>query len=207
MLSETKTNQSHFISIGALVCALAVAGCGDDESGDSKSGAKSAMQSVEAAVPKINEAVPADLRDKLTFAATTEEDDEVAAAVPTGWTSKFMPGSYKPADEDDLGFMTSYSVGSNCDGVCSPKDWAAAVSKVEFAQFAQGSFTIDKDEKLGTNGRLVVARSDDSAYVVAAWWKSDASKYYYCRASLDDDAVNAVGAFEKACRSTRVLAW
>jgi hypothetical protein len=200
------TGTTHFIAALAALAALAAATTGCGKSEDGASDPKAALQAVEAAVPAINEAVPAALRDRLTFEAAKVEDDELAAAVPSGWESKHMPGSYRPADEADLGFMTRFSVGSNCDGYCKPKDWAASVQQIEFAQFETDGFEIEKDEELA-NGRLLVARSDDSAYVVAAWWKSDASKYYYCRASLDDDAADAVAAFETACRNTHVLAW
>ena len=191
------------ISAAALVLAN---GCGSDKGGSSED-PKSAIEAIEKTLPNINEAVPADLRDRLSFNAATAEDNEMATAIPAGWTSKYVPGSYKPADDANLGFMTSFSVGSNCDGTCKPKNWTEAVEKVEFAQFAGDQFTIEKDEKLGDGGRLLIARSETSAYIVAAWWKSDASKYYYCRASLDDDAAKAIAAFEGDCRSTRVLAW
>lgn len=205
---HTGTMTTRAMLAAMLAAALATAACGDDRADDSASASPQAsLAAVEAALPAINDAVPEALRERLRFEAKTAEDDELAAAIPVGWQAEHMPGYYKPADGADLGFMTHFSVGSNCDGACAAKDWQAAVDKVEFAQFARDDFTIDRDEKLGDDGRLLIAHNGRSAYVVAAWWKADAARYYYCRASLADDAASAVAAFEQACRSTRVLAW
>ena len=75
------------------------------------------------------------------------------------------------------------------------------MDKVEFGQSLEGA-TIEKDDELD-HGRLVVARTEDRVRVIAAWWKNDASKYFYCRAELDGKARDAVAAFERACRATR----
>jgi len=202
-----RTGTGTFIAIAALLANHA-AGCSSESEGSSGKGTpKATLAEVESALPQINGAVPEALRGQLRFETATVEDGELAAAVPAGWESGHIPGRYRPGDGSSLGFMTSYSVGANCDGECKPKDWQATATKVELSQFLEGDFTIEKDEKLGDNGRLLVARSSDSTYVVATWWKKDASKYYYCRASLADDAATAAAAFEQACRSTRVLAW
>ena len=195
-----------------LAVAAGLAACGDDDKqGSGPASPKAALAEVEAALPGIQQAVPAELKDKLRFEARVEDKDRIAAAVPAGWESKFMPGSYDPPDEAKLGFATKFGVGTNCDGTCAAKDWKASVDKVEFGQFQGDGFTIAKDEPLGEHGRIVVAQSKDgfspSTYVVAAWWKEGASRYAYCRAIVDKEIAGAVAAFEKACRATRVLAW
>ncbi|HTM19422.1 MAG TPA: hypothetical protein VL172_02905 [Kofleriaceae bacterium] len=154
----------------------------------------------------INGAVPKDLAGKLTFAAATAEDGDLAVVAPAGWEqSKFMPGQWKPASDSSLGFMTSYSIGSNCDGSCEPKDWKAVADKVNFSQLTSRMKVKTDDQQPGS--RLVVASSDDSTYVAAAWWKDGASRYYTCSATLADDAAKAVDAFVKACQATQVNSW
>ncbi len=192
----------------ALVVALLATACGGDDAATKSTSPKQALATLTVdTLPAVNAVVPATLADKLSFTVATVEDDEVAAVVPADWTPSSIPGSYNPPDDADLGFRTRFSVGGNCNGACTAKDWPAAAEKVEFAQFRDARFTITKEEPLGDSGRLVVATLDGSTYIAAAWWRKDARKYYYCRASLDADAAQAASAFEQACRSTHVLAW
>jgi hypothetical protein len=199
--------QTRITTILTALLVTAAAGCDkDDRSADDTTGGAAkptASATPPAANPgAIDQLVPDGL--ELRFETATI-DDELEAIVPVGWeASKVIPGRYRPAGGSDLGFMTSYKVGSNCDGYCSPKEWKPVVDKVEFGRL--DGKTIEKDEKL-PNGRLVVARSDDHVSVIAAWWKADASRYFYCRAELDRQATKAAAAFEAACRQARVIGW
>src|SRR5690606_5196758 len=118
--------------------------------------------------------------------------------------NEHMPGRYKPTQEADLGFMTSYTVGSNCDGSCEPKDWAAVAAK-DFEQFKGEQFTIVSDDELDGGGRILVATSSGKTYVTAARWKDGASRYTVCNATLDGAAVPAADAFVQACRAIQSL--
>lgn len=198
------TQASRFIAIGGLLLAAAAfTGCNKDKGEGSGTAGGSAAKSVAAApsdLGAINGAVPESLAGALSFTTATI-DDELDAVVPDGWEpSRVIPGSYSPPAQSGFGFFTKYKVGSNCDGMCEAKDWAPIVEKVEFGQL-EGA-TIVKDEALD-GGRLVVAKAEDRVRVIAAWWKSDARQYFYCRAELDGPARDAIDAFEKACRATR----
>lgn len=187
-----------------LFLAMLAAGCGkkdSDKGGDKGSGGSAAVD-----VAAVNAAVPKEMAGKLEFEAAKGEKDRVSFAAPKGWKAGVMPDSFQPPD-DSLGFMTRYSVSSNCDGDCSAKDWAAVTDKVEFAQLTGTGFTVDKDEK-ADGSRLVVAKDGDGSVVVAAaWWKKDAPRYFYCRAKLDGESAKAAAAFEKACRSVSIASW
>lgn len=190
----------------AVVAALAWSGCDKEDSAHAEGTSTEKPQVDDPAA--VNAAVPADLRASLAFEVKTVEDGELSALVPRGWVeSEYMPGKFEPPDSSDLGFMTRFDVGSNCDGLCAAKDWKATVEKAEFGRLSDDpGFTIAKDEQI-PGGRIVVGRSERSSRVIAAWWKEGASKYYVCRASLDGDAARAIDAFERACRAVHVLAW
>ncbi len=199
------TMTTHTIILALTLALTATAGCKkkDGDGAEESTAAKPVAAQPAADVGAINSAVPASVPG-LTFTTATIED-QLEAVVPAGWEeSKAIPGKYRPADNSDLGFFTKYSVGANCDGACQAKAWKPVVDKVEFGHL--GDATIVKDEAL-PNGRLVIAKSDDRTEVIAAWWKDGASQYFYCRATLDDKAVGALNAFEKACRATRVTNW
>ena len=182
----------------------AAAGGGTAGGGKAGGGKAGALEAVTAAAKDANAAVPADLKEKISFAAAEVDEGKVAALVPSGWTeSPHIPGSYKPADDAGLGFMTSYSVGTNCDGSCEPKDWAATADKVNFAQFKGEQFTVVKDEQLDGGGRLLVATSGEKTYVTGARWKDGARSYISCSATLDGPAAAAADAFAQACRAAR----
>ena len=201
----------HRIVSGTLLAVAllaSAAGCKDDE--ESKAEAKKPAQAPAPAldIAGANEVVPEDLAGKISFTAGTDEDDRLAVLVPEGWTeSTAIPDRYQPGDDLGLGFMTSYSVGTTCDGACAPKDWEAAAAKTEFAQFEADNFEIIEDQDLEGGGRLLVAETDDRAFVVAARWKEGASYYAFCRASLDGRATEALDAFIHACRSFQVKRW
>ena len=199
-----------------LVAAAALAACGGkkDGKGDGaggKGGAKADPQAElkaigEKAGADANGKIPEELKGKLEFTAVLGEKDRHVALQPKGWEGGAIPGSVRPPDAAGLGFMTSYSTGSNCDGTCEAKDWPATADKVEFAQFKGQDFTIQKDEKL-ESGRVLVAKTVDRTYVVAAMWKDGARRYFSCRATLDQEVAAAAPAFEAACRALKVLTW
>jgi hypothetical protein len=156
------------------------------------------------AVADANAAVPKDLAAKLKFVegAYDERGTKALAVLPDGWQkSEVIPGAYSPPDGSDLGFMTKFTIGTNCDGTCEPKDWAATTDKVDFAQFAEASFKVEKDDKAAGQRVLVATGGDGRKHVVAAFWKEGAKRYFLCRATLEDSAATAVAAFEKACRA------
>jgi hypothetical protein len=194
----------HIIAFVLTVSTAAAAGCSDKK--ESEGAAAKAAEGPPVDLAAINGAVPAELKGKLSFVAATAEDGDADVVAPAGWEeSKHMPGRWKPADSSSLGFMTSYSVGSNCDGECTAKDWKAVADKVDFSQLTS-RMKVVKDEA-GASSRLVVATSEDSTYVAAAFWKEGASRYFTCHATLADDAAKAVDAFVKACQATRVKSW
>jgi hypothetical protein len=188
----------------ALACALLLVACGKS---DSKKGA-AAPPAPTLDLAGVNALVPADLKEKLVFEQRDiiEERGKGQAvytlAAPKGWEqSNKMFAKVKPGDNSDLGFMTSFGVGSNCDGTCEAKDWAKTSEKVNFAQFRDGK--IIKDE-LGKNSHLMIAEKGDSTYVVYAWWQDGAKKYFDCTASLAEKARPAAEAFAKACQAVSV---
>ena len=197
-----------------LWIALLVIGCGSKEGGG-KAGdkappavdARAELAAVAAkAVPEVNARLPDSLRGKLEFVAVLGEKDHHIAVQPKGWTAGNIPGSVKPPDDAQLGFMTGFSTGTNCDGTCEPKPWDAVSDKVSFQQFKRADFTVDKDEKLD-HGRLLVAHTTDRVYIVAAFWKDGARRYFTCDATLDQEIAAAAPAFEQACRAMKILAW
>lgn len=189
-------------SIAPALLLLAVS-CGDKKSAPAidPEARRKALESVAA---ELDHAVPASLKGKLSFEAALTKDKNAAYVRPKGWKEVFE-GNQKA--DGELGFMTGYWVSSNCDGMCSPKDWEATVNKVDFAQFVagDGKFKVDKDEK--SDGERVLVAHGDSTYVVVAKWKKGASRYFSCRATLDKEAVDAVAVFEKACRALDPFDW
>lgn len=194
------------------VFVLAALGCG----GDSKAPPKVDIPADHAAA--VNALVPADLKDKVVFevAAYPEHDfnkgTTYRAALPKGWKVTHM-GELEPADADNFGSptlgRTRFGIGSNCDGECKKKDWAATSDKVDFAQFTGGKIDgkVLKDEKT-EHGRLLVfeharggpfADKDVAIRIVRAWWTGDSAKYFTCRAELGAPAKELAAAFEKAC--------
>jgi ABC-type phosphate/phosphonate transport system substrate-binding protein len=182
----------------ALAASMMAMGCGKKD-GDAQGVASGATLGGSGDAASASKLVPAELAAQLSFEDTTL-DDGIHAAVPAGWQSHHIPGMYKPGD-DSLGFMTRFSVGTNCDGACQPKDWAAVADKVDFAQFTDGHFTVDKDDK-SDGHRLLIARSDDKVYITEAWWRADLPRYLSCSVSLDGPAAKARDAFVAACAAT-----
>ncbi|MBL8783417.1 MAG: hypothetical protein JNJ59_00840 [Deltaproteobacteria bacterium] len=199
----------------ALVMTVGLGlGCGKGESGGGGGGAVTAPAgpsaadeaALKTALDAANAKVPASLGGKLSFEIAKGEKGRHQAIQPKGWEAGVIPGRVKPPSGASLGFLTAFSTGSNCDGTCEKKDWAAIADKVEFAQFAGGSFTVEKDEK-GQGSRFLVAKGDGRVDLVYAVWKDDASRYYVCRATLDKEVLEAAPAFEAACKGMLVSSW
>lgn len=153
---------------------------------------------------------------------------------PKSWKKGFMPGELEPNDTDNLGFNTSMVVGFDCDGDCVAKDWAKASDKVYFSQYTSGKETgkLVKDVK-GKNERLLVFANEPTVEqnagsasvtvngqtttttvtatsgtkgvtIIHAWWNEGDSRYYTCRATLNEGAAALADAFEKACAKVSV---
>lgn len=158
-----------------------------------------------AVIAGVEAKLPESLKGKVTFEAVEGEKGRHLAVQPKGWETGVIPGRVKPpAGGPDLGFMTAFSTGSNCDGSCEAKDWAAVSDKVEFSQFTGGDWQIEKDEKLA-DGRLLVAKKADRVDIALARWKTGASRYFSCRATLDKPLMEAAAAFEEACRQLKIV--
>jgi hypothetical protein len=184
-----------------IIIVLAAAAC-------SKSGADTSQKPAAPAidVAAVNALVPAALKDKLAFEQRdlTESRGKhkitYTLAAPKGWKQDMeMFASLKASD--GLGFMTSVGVGSNCDGACEPKDWAAVSAKVNFSQFA--SDKVVKDEATPTS-HLLIADNGDAIHVVYAWWAAGANRYHTCTASLEQPVRDAAPAFAKACQAVAI---
>jgi hypothetical protein len=216
-----------------LLVLVLIAACGKKSGGTAASLTK-------ADADAANAAVPADLKSKVEFEVRTLDDGmkhhpkKFTFVAPKQWKNGFMPGSVEPKDEDKLGFGTEMIVGTNCDGSCEAKDWAAVSDKVNFSQYTSGKVNgkLVKDVK-GKNERLMVFANEPEVQqnagtstvtvngqtttgtvtatsgskgvtVIHAWWADGDSKYYTCEATLNDDAAALAPAFEKACAKVSV---
>ncbi len=160
-------------------------------------------------VDGVNALVPADLKDKLVFEKRDilEERGRKATTytvvAPKGWQPR-MKGfaSLEPAkDGPDLGFMTSFGVGGNCDGLCKAKNWAETADKVNFSQFKDDKVV---DEKTTKTSRMLIAEKGENTYVVYAWWSDGAPRYHTCQATLEAPVKGAAKAFAKACEAVAI---
>lgn len=181
-----------------------------DASGPAGSAESAAPSTTGAAEADVNAAVPDALKPKLKFVMGNLEDgrNKAPALVPEGWEqSSVIPGKFKPKGDARLGFMTGYDLGTNCDGMCTAKDWAAVSESVDFAQFKDPKFTIVKDEKKPGFRLLIATAKDGPTYLRAAMWKEGASRYFTCGATLESEIAAALPAFEKACRAFSPGSW
>jgi hypothetical protein len=166
------------------------------------------LAEVSLALEAIHEAVPAELAEVIRFEVRELEDGDLVAAVPTGWETGAIPWNYRPPSgegaERDLGFHTQYGAGFSCAGRCTPKDWKDELEGHEFSQFVgNDAFELLRDERASPGGRLVLAKRGETLYLMVAWWKEGASRYAFCRATLDGAVAAAADAFVKACQATR----
>lgn len=158
-----------------------------------------------AAITAIEAKLPESLKGKVAFESVQGEKGRHLGVQPKGWEGGVIPGRVKPPmGGTDLGFSTAFATGSNCDGACEAKDWMTVSNKVEFAQFTGGDWQVDKDEKL-PDGRLLIAKKADRVDIALVRWKEGASRYFYCRATLDKPLIEAAPAFEEACRQLQIL--
>lgn len=196
------------ISLTLLACGgkdNAPAGTTGPTGGAGDNTAKAPATLDPAVVAGVEAKLPESLKGKVTFEAVVGEKGRHLAVQPKGWEEGVIPGRVKPpAGGPDLGFATAFSTGSNCDGSCEPKDWAAISDKVEFSQFTSGNWQVEKDEKL-PDGRLLVVTSGDRVDIALARWKEGASRYFSCRVTLDKPLTEAVAAFEEACRQMKIV--
>ncbi len=174
--------------------------------GGKKAPAGGAFADVEAKVAEVNAKVPASLAAPLTFKAARLDKERLGALLPDGWVeSPNLPGQFQPAGHSVRdGYLTRYAVGSNCDGACEAKDWATVVRSNEF-DIPRGD--VIKDEPLGTDGRILIKDQDGTLVVRLARWKQGASRYFFCKVTLEADARPAADAFEAACRALTPLRW
>lgn len=160
-------------------------------------------------VAGVNALVPAELADKLVFDKVDILEERgrstttYTVAAPKGWQPRMkgFASVEPPKDGPDLGFMTSFQLGSNCDGMCQPKNWAETADKVNFSQFKGDKIL---DEKTTKTSRLLVAEKGDNTYVVYAWWTDGASRYHTCQATLEAPVKAAAQAFAKACQAVAI---
>ena len=198
--------------LAMIVLGLGVIGsgaCGKKGSGGNGSAASGTGLAIDAAA--VNSLVPAALKDKLVFEKRDivlergRDKTTYTLAAPKGWEQGMKSfGNLDAPKDSGMGFLTKFSVGSNCDGTCEPKKWEEIADKVNFAPLAKGK--VLKDVK-GKNNRLMIATSEggmNTTVVVFAWWSDGASSYRTCQASLDDAIKDAAPAFEKACQAITV---
>ncbi len=206
-----------------VIASLAALGCNAfrdaSENSNSAAGSASAVTSA-ATVPVLDSAaaanakLPKALQGKLRFELkkVQSRNKEVTSygAVPSGWPSKKdkgFPNWFEPPKEPDLGFVTNFQVGYNCDGLCVEKDWPALITERFNALSKDKQYEVVVDKKLPENGRLMTLRGKDGkrARVEAAWHRTGASRYLTCSAFLDHESlVPALEAFAIACETTSI---
>jgi hypothetical protein len=199
----------------ALALALALAACGERDRAGAGSGDRPRALAA-GHVAAVNAALPAALRGTLELEAgrvvESTKRGGYLAAVPKGWKAGALPGSLVPPDADGFGSKTlgrsRLSIGSNCDGECVPKDWAAASDKALFAQFTSGRIPgkVTKDERRPTGRTLVFEREagplpdqEVAIYIHVAWWTAESPRYHACSVELGAPLRGAAAAFEQAC--------
>lgn len=190
-------NKLALVAIGlSTMATVTVAACG---------GKKQAGSDKPLDVAAVNALVPASLKDKVTFEKRDIVDKRgrhsrtYTLAAPKGWKQDMDSfASLKP--DKDMGFMTKFDVGSNCDGDCVAKDWSATIEKV-YASYLKGKPL--KDVK-GKNSRTIIAESGDLTVVLVASWEDGAKEYSSCGATLEKEVKELAPAVEKACESVTV---
>lgn len=179
---------------------IALAAC----SKSSKQESSSPAVTIDAAA--VNALVPAELKAKLVFDQTDVVEERgkdkltFTVAAPKGWKQDSkMFAELKGGN--DVGFMTSMHLASDCDGTCEPKDWAKSANKVLFDQFKDAG--VVKNEQTPTS-RLLIATRDKTTFVEYAWWNNDERHYHFCSVTLEEPVAAAAPAFAKACQAVNV---
>jgi hypothetical protein len=164
-------------------------------------------------VAAVNALVPAEWKAKVEFELGSVKDtrggvkgDTYKLALPRGWKPAYKAGSLQPPDADEfgrsvgLGATAQMMVGSNCNGECMNKDWAAEVDKTYYQKFTAATElgTITRDDKTATGRTLVFTRPDE-VNILTTWWQANGSQHFICEVKLQDAAMVLAPAFEKAC--------
>jgi hypothetical protein len=176
-----------------VLAAMTAAACGGGKGGGAA--AKTADPAA------ANAAIPADWKAKLEFVGERDAKRGVSYVTPKGWVEGVIPGVRKPPEGAGLGFMTSYGVGTNCDGMCEAKEWGPIVDQVEFADLAKAG-TVERDDQIAGR-RAMLAKVGERTIYAVAWWKTGAKHYVTCRATLDGPFAAAAPAFVAACDATQ----
>lgn len=106
-------------------------------------------------------------------------------------------------------FASQFSVGTDCDGSCVPKDWNAVIDALMTGTRAKSAFAapkehLIKDEPLPNQGRIRWGKDGHNAWVYAAWYRTGANYFHYCAAKLEAaEHVAALDAFVEACKTKR----
>ena len=160
-------------------------------------------------VAGVNALVPAALKDKVVFeqrAVVLEQgrhSTTYTLAAPKGWEQQSkMFGNLK--GDSKAGFFSGFTIGSNCNGSCEPKDWDKESDKADFAPHAKEK--IIKDVKTPGHRTMISESTEGTKLttVTTAWWTEGDRKYHHCRGELDEAIKDAAPAFEKACASVAI---
>jgi hypothetical protein len=195
------------------VAVLGLAACGGKPAAPAATPARvdpeAVARTLEPEIAAIHGALPENLQHSIDFAPIIADDDRLVLLAPSGWEAGGLPGTSRPPQAQNLGFMTQLAVGTSCDGACgSPKDWADAAERIDLARFRGSDFTVLKDEPLdGGHGHLLVSKTVDRTHVVLVRWHKDAARYAFCRVTLDQEVAEAAPAFAAACKTMKVLTW
>jgi hypothetical protein len=162
----------------------------------------------------MSEATPmsSSLFGTVEIGMSKRSEKKLKLVKPKDWKAGFMPGSLEPTATylgKPIFGKTELVVGSNCDGRCETKDWAAVSDKQNFQPLANGAAAgqgkVVKDVK-GKNTRTMVFESanadsdfDTAVTIMTAWWDPDGEKYFTCRAVLGVPAKSLADVFEKVC--------
>ena len=151
----------------------------------------------------VQVALPPDA-PRVRFAARLVDGGRILASVPEGWKPGLNPGRFDPPEKEMLGFATRYTVATDCNGICEPKDWPAVMVSDVLTAFDDTDHyeILARVDLTDPPGKRLTARSKDNdlVHVLATRWKEGLDRYYLCRANLDGERAHLLlPAFEKAC--------
>ncbi len=184
-----------------VIVVIALAACSKSSKQESSS---PAAVTIDAAA--VNALVPAELKTKLVFDKTDVAEERgkdkltFTVAAPKGWKQDNKMFATLTGG-NDVGFMTSMHLASDCDGTCEPKDWAKSADKTVFDQF-KGAGVMKNDTT--PTSRLLIATRDKTTFVAYAWWQPDARHYHFCLVTLEEPVAAAAPAFAKACQAVNI---
>ncbi len=195
-------------AVFAIVVGAAACGGSKDSVPEAPAGPSFTQGTIDAAA--CNALVPTPLRDKIIFekrqivekrgrSATT-----YTVAAPKNWKQDMDSFADLKADKNG-GFFSGFKVGSNCDGMCTAKDWDKIVDKATFQPLLKDAKVLKDVKGVGTRTVIVEDNSNTkSTRITTAWWKPGDKKYYLCSAELDPEVRDAAPAFERACSALTV---